>query len=133
MVLHAVTGLELAVFRDTSGQAHVVDAYCPHMGASLGVGGQVRGDCIECPFHGWKFRGYDGKCVHVPYAENKHSKYTCTASVYTSWHVCSETGVTGRTPQTNMGLTTLNVTGVTYHIALNVNCAAVHQQTLMLR
>ena len=31
------------------------------------VGGTVKGDCIECPFHQWQFRGEDGECTHVPY------------------------------------------------------------------
>lgn len=65
----SVLGLQLAVFRDSNGEAHVLDAYCPHMGANLAVGGRVVGDCIECPFHGWKFRGHDGKCTEIPYAE----------------------------------------------------------------
>ncbi|KAM6296900.1 LOW QUALITY PROTEIN: cholesterol 7-desaturase nvd-like [Aegotheles albertisi] len=25
-------------------------------------------DLIECPFHGWQFRGEDGKCTLIPYA-----------------------------------------------------------------
>ncbi|MBW1831214.1 MAG: Rieske 2Fe-2S domain-containing protein [Myxococcales bacterium] len=53
-------GNQWVVFRDASGQARVVDAYCPHMGANL-ADGTVRGDCVECPFHGWRIRG-DG-CV----------------------------------------------------------------------
>lgn len=65
----SVLGQELVVFRDTKGLAHVLDAYCPHMGANLGVGGRVVGDCIECPFHGWKFRGHDGKCMEIPYSD----------------------------------------------------------------
>ncbi|XP_060600575.1 cholesterol 7-desaturase nvd-like [Ruditapes philippinarum] len=62
-------GQQFAVFRDENGEAHVLDAYCPHMGANLAVGGLVTGDCIQCPFHGWKFRGHDGKCMGIPYAE----------------------------------------------------------------
>lgn len=69
-----VTGKNLAVFRGEDGRSHVIDAYCPHMGANLAAGGIVKGSCLECPFHGWKFRGDDGKCVHIPYAERKHSK-----------------------------------------------------------
>ncbi|XP_045204742.2 cholesterol 7-desaturase nvd-like [Mercenaria mercenaria] len=65
----SVLGEQLVVFRGDKGEVHVLDAYCPHMGANLGVGGRVVGDCIECPFHGWKFRGHDGKCVQVPYSE----------------------------------------------------------------
>jgi hypothetical protein len=44
-----------------------MDAYCPHLGAHLGVGGRVDGDELVCPFHGWRFNGA-GSCVHVPYA-----------------------------------------------------------------
>ncbi|CAN7940496.1 unnamed protein product, partial [Ixodes hexagonus] len=61
-----VLGLELVAFRTKDGVAHVTDAHCPHLGAHLGVLGRVIGNCIECPFHGWRFDG-DGVCVHVPY------------------------------------------------------------------
>ncbi|CAK6965094.1 cholesterol 7-desaturase nvd [Scomber scombrus] len=65
----SVLGEQLAVFRGEDGKAHVMDAYCPHLGANLAVGGRVVGNCLECPFHGWQFRGDDGKCVKIPYAE----------------------------------------------------------------
>ncbi|CAG2103233.1 unnamed protein product, partial [Medioppia subpectinata] len=48
--------------------------YCPHLGANLGVGGHVvtesesGDDCIQCPFHGWRFGG-DGQCKHIPNLE----------------------------------------------------------------
>ncbi|XP_061165165.1 cholesterol 7-desaturase nvd-like [Saccostrea echinata] len=79
----SVLGLNLAVFRGEDGVAHVVDAYCPHMGANLAVGGKVVGDCIQCPFHGWQFRGSDGKCTKIPYSEKvpdiaKVKSYTST-------------------------------------------------------
>ncbi|KAM9338693.1 cholesterol 7-desaturase nvd [Symphorus nematophorus] len=64
-----VLGEQVAVFRSQNGEAYVVDAYCPHLGANMAVGGRVVGSCIECPFHGWLFRGNDGKCVNIPYAE----------------------------------------------------------------
>ena len=63
-------GEHFAVFRGEDGVVHVLDAYCLHMGANLAVGGQVVGNCLECPFHGWRYRGSDGKCTHIPYAEN---------------------------------------------------------------
>jgi cholesterol 7-dehydrogenase len=44
-------GQHLVLFRTEKDEAKVLDAYCPHMGADLGVGGKVVGDCIECPFH----------------------------------------------------------------------------------
>lgn len=68
-------GQNLVVFRTDKGEVHVFDAYCPHLGANLGVGGIVKGDCIECPFHQWVFRGSDGECVNVPYSLNGNGKY----------------------------------------------------------
>ena len=59
----------MAVFRSQSGEVHVVDAYCPHLGANMAAGGIVKGDCLECPFHGWLFNGDDGSCAHIPYAK----------------------------------------------------------------
>jgi nitrite reductase/ring-hydroxylating ferredoxin subunit len=60
-------GRHLVLFRTESGEPRLMDAHCPHLGAHLGVGGRVRGDTIQCPFHGWRFRGEDGTCVEVPY------------------------------------------------------------------
>ncbi len=59
-------GEELVLFRTRSGSAHVLDAYCPHLGAHLGEGGRVIGESIRCPFHGWQFDG-SGACVAIPY------------------------------------------------------------------
>jgi cholesterol 7-dehydrogenase len=57
-------GESLAVFRANNGKVYVVSAYCPHLGANLGVGGEVVHDsCIKCPFHGWTFDGETGNCV----------------------------------------------------------------------
>ncbi|XP_077944358.1 cholesterol 7-desaturase nvd isoform X3 [Gasterosteus aculeatus] len=78
----SVLGEQVAVFRGQDGTAYVVDAYCPHLGANLAVGGRVVGGCIECPFHGWQFRGNDGKCVRIPYAEKvpEFAKVRCWPS-----------------------------------------------------
>ncbi len=56
---------ELVAFRGQDGRVRVFDAYCPHLGAHLGVGGRVCGDGIVCPFHGWRFDG-DGTLAEVP-------------------------------------------------------------------
>lgn len=60
-------GHELVLFRGHDGKANVLDAYCPHLGAHLGVGGTVVGNDIRCPFHGWQFSG-EGTCTQVPFA-----------------------------------------------------------------
>lgn len=83
-------GLEVAVVRGAAGQAYVIDAFCPHLGANFAVGGQVyqqanpvqgskesgqcsnktAEDCVRCPFHGWSFRLTDGQCSDVPYEDS---------------------------------------------------------------
>src|SRR5215510_13488200 len=60
-------GGSLVLFRTESGEAKVLDAFCPHLGAHLGYGGKVEGGCIRCPFHAWKFDG-SGACTEIPYA-----------------------------------------------------------------
>lgn len=64
-----ILGEHLAVFRGEDGVAYILDAYCPHLGANIAVGGQVKGSCVQCPFHGWRFKGEDGACVEVPYSK----------------------------------------------------------------
>ncbi|WP_437289823.1 Rieske 2Fe-2S domain-containing protein [Sorangium sp. So ce406] len=61
-------GRDLVLFRTQDGQARVLDAHCPHMGAHLGIGGRVEQNGIRCPFHGWVISG-EGACVHIPYAD----------------------------------------------------------------
>jgi phenylpropionate dioxygenase-like ring-hydroxylating dioxygenase large terminal subunit len=72
-------GRDLVVWREQStGTPHVVDAYCAHLGAHLGVGsgspdshapgpGTVHDACLQCPFHGWRYDG-SGAVVEIPYA-----------------------------------------------------------------
>ena len=37
---------------------------CIHRGGSLGDG-KVKGDCLQCPYHGWEFNG-DGNVTKIP-------------------------------------------------------------------
>jgi nitrite reductase/ring-hydroxylating ferredoxin subunit len=66
-------GTHLVVWRDETGEAHVQDAFCPHLGAHLGHGGTVRNCEIECPFHGWKFNA-EGENTDIPYSERTNKK-----------------------------------------------------------
>jgi phenylpropionate dioxygenase-like ring-hydroxylating dioxygenase large terminal subunit len=57
-------GLDFVLFRDTAGEARCLANVCVHRGGSL-AGGRLRGDLIECPYHGWRFDG-DGRCRKIP-------------------------------------------------------------------
>ena len=61
-------GRHLVAWRDESGEAHVWDAFCPHLGAHLGFRATICGDEITCPLHGWKY-GPDGRCTDIPYSD----------------------------------------------------------------
>jgi phenylpropionate dioxygenase-like ring-hydroxylating dioxygenase large terminal subunit len=61
-------GRQLICYRGTSSTPYVLDAYCPHLGADIAVGGTVAEDCIVCPFHGWRFDSA-GSNVEIPYAK----------------------------------------------------------------
>ena len=47
----------------------MLDAYCPHLGADIAVGGTVIEECVTCPFHGWRFDA-TGHNVEIPYAKS---------------------------------------------------------------
>jgi len=55
---------DLVGFRDTSGRAGIVDAYCAHKLANLFWGRNE--ECgLRCTYHGWKY-DIDGNCIDMP-------------------------------------------------------------------
>ncbi|MCU1351077.1 MAG: ring-hydroxylating dioxygenase, large terminal subunit [Acidimicrobiales bacterium] len=66
-------GTHLVAWRDAQGEAHVMDAFCPHLGAHLGHGGTVDGCEIVCPFHGWQFDA-EGTNTDIPYSERTNAR-----------------------------------------------------------
>jgi len=57
-------GRELVLWRDHDGTVHCLADHCVHRGAALKYG-RIRGDCIECPFHGLQYAG-DGHVTVIP-------------------------------------------------------------------
>src|SRR5215831_2297949 len=51
-------------YRTKSGRVVVLSSRCSHMGANLGCG-EIRGERLICPLHGWEF-GPDGVCEKIP-------------------------------------------------------------------
>jgi len=62
---------DLVVWRDQDGNAHVMDAYCAHLGAHLGYGGRVEGCELICPFHWWRWDG-NGHNTRIPYESGRN-------------------------------------------------------------
>lgn len=60
-------GQRLVAYRGEDNQIHILDAWCPHMGADLSLG-RVEGNSLRCPFHAWRW-GADGLCDDIPYAD----------------------------------------------------------------
>jgi nitrite reductase/ring-hydroxylating ferredoxin subunit len=59
-------GEEIVLFRTESGKVSAMYAYCPHLGAHLGLGGKIVGENIKCPFHHFEF-DVTGTCVKTGY------------------------------------------------------------------
>jgi len=79
---------EMVLFRTRSGQARVLSAFCPHLGAHIGEGGRVVGETVRCPFHAWQFDGETGDCVTIPYCDRIPSKARLRA-----WDVMERNGM----------------------------------------
>jgi phenylpropionate dioxygenase-like ring-hydroxylating dioxygenase large terminal subunit len=58
-------GRRLVAFRTADGRPRVLPDRCQHRGGALHRGAVI-GDSIECPYHGWQWRGSDGQCVYIP-------------------------------------------------------------------
>ena len=77
---------ELVLWRGEDGAAHLLDAYCPHLGAHMGYGGKVDGPHLQCPFHAWRWDGA-GRLVQIPYSKSllpKLQKPDCQRSYPTA-------------------------------------------------
>jgi phenylpropionate dioxygenase-like ring-hydroxylating dioxygenase large terminal subunit len=57
-------GEKLVAWRNNSGILTVMADLCPHRGVALSIG-EVKDDCIQCPFHGFEY-DVSGACRLVP-------------------------------------------------------------------
>jgi len=57
-------GEKLVLWRDSSGKVTCMHDICPHRRVALSMG-QILGDCLECPFHGFQF-DQRGQCQLIP-------------------------------------------------------------------
>jgi phenylpropionate dioxygenase-like ring-hydroxylating dioxygenase large terminal subunit len=57
-------GLPVLVWKTPYGAVSAVRDICPHRGMPLSFG-RVRGECVECAYHGWQF-DTKGRCRTIP-------------------------------------------------------------------
>lgn len=70
----------IAVYRDASGKLYAMEDACPHKGVEMHKG-QVKGDRLTCPYHGWEFDP-TGNCAHIPYFPEGQKLPCAQARVY---------------------------------------------------
>jgi renierapurpurin 18,18'-hydroxylase len=70
----------IAIYRTAAGQAFALEDACPHKGIELHKG-EVVGDCLACPYHGWEFDP-EGQCVNIPYFPKSQMLPRATARSY---------------------------------------------------
>ncbi len=70
----------IVVFRNDNGEIRALEDRCPHRQVKLSDG-QVRGNDLECAYHGWRFDG-NGKCSFVPYLTQKQKLPNCQLRRY---------------------------------------------------
>lgn len=65
-IVAEVNGKELAVF-NVDGNFFAIDNTCVHRGGPLGEG-DLEGEVVTCPWHGWEYNVKTGACTKNPSA-----------------------------------------------------------------
>jgi nitrite reductase (NADH) small subunit len=63
-IVAEVNGKTLAIF-NVDGNYYAIDNTCIHRGGPLGEG-DVEGQVVTCPWHGWQYNVTTGQCVNNP-------------------------------------------------------------------
>ena len=73
-----VKGQSIAVF-NVDGTYYAIDNTCVHRGGPLGEG-ELEGDTVTCPWHGWQYNVQSGKSINNPSACVKSYQVTVEGS-----------------------------------------------------
>ena len=66
-IVAEANGKTLAVF-NVDGMIHAINNTCAHREGPLGEG-ELEGNVVTCPWHGWRFDVTTGACVNNPSAK----------------------------------------------------------------
>ncbi len=64
-----ISGQAIAVF-NLDGTFYAFDNTCVHRGGPLGEG-ELEGEAVTCPWHGWQYNVKTGACINNPSASVK--------------------------------------------------------------
>ncbi|NEP58201.1 MAG: aromatic ring-hydroxylating dioxygenase subunit alpha [Symploca sp. SIO2G7] len=70
----------IVLYRDNSGEVHALEDRCPHRHVKLSHGA-IKGNYIECAYHGWQFSP-SGECAVVNYLEANQRLPRCRIRQY---------------------------------------------------
>lgn len=65
-IVAEVNGKSLAIFQ-VDGRYYAIDNTCVHRGGPLGEG-DLEGEVVACPWHGWEYNVKTGACINNPSA-----------------------------------------------------------------
>jgi nitrite reductase/ring-hydroxylating ferredoxin subunit len=57
---------DLALFRDDQGCVRALLDQCAHRRAPLSLGTVTVAGHVQCPYHGWRYEGAEGRCTAIP-------------------------------------------------------------------
>jgi phenylpropionate dioxygenase-like ring-hydroxylating dioxygenase large terminal subunit len=67
---YEMLGEPVLIGRTRAGVAYALRDICPHRAAPLSAGVLIEdpqgADVVQCPYHGWRFRTFDGVCSSIP-------------------------------------------------------------------
>ena len=76
-----ILGQDLVIWRSQSDHWSVLSDKCPHRFAPLSQGRLSEdGSNLVCSYHGWKFEGYNGRCVDIPQLTDGKAKVSALTS-----------------------------------------------------
>lgn len=85
-----IFGEPVLFFRNAADEVSAIKDICPHRGIPFRYG-QMVGDLVECPYHGWKFDGA-GVCREIP-SLTSEQKLDCTKIRVKSYPVKEQFGI----------------------------------------
>ena len=65
----------IVIYRDNTGKINALEDRSPHRQVKLSHG-QVKGDLLECAYHGWRFNA-SGECAEVDYLADNQKLPSC--------------------------------------------------------